>query len=178
AGGGTAGGAVAPTPEPAPIPAPAETRQAGNRPAVVPAPAEVEVPRAAASKPAARTAEKPADATARPGTAVQIQPPSNDPLGDFAAARAGAQPPAPAAAADPFTYFVQAGAFRTPDDAEAQRARLSLMGVQARVTEREQAGRTVYRVRVGPFQNKDAADRVKERLDGNGFDSALVRVQR
>jgi cell division protein FtsN len=52
------------------------------------------------------------------------------------------------------------------------------MGVEARVTEREQAGRTVYRVRVGPFQNKDAADRVKDRLDGNGFDSALVRVQR
>ncbi|MFT3778490.1 MAG: SPOR domain-containing protein [Ottowia sp.] len=178
AGGGAAGGAVAPAPEPAPIPAPAETRQAGNRSAAVPAPAEVEAPRAAASKPAARTAEKPVDATARPGTAVQIRPSSNDPLGDFAAARAGGQPPAPAATADPFTYFVQAGAFRTTDDAEAQRARLSLMGVQARVTEREQAGRTVYRVRVGPFQNKDAADRVKERLDGNGFDSALVRVQR
>ena len=72
----------------------------------------------------------------------------------------------------------RAGAFRTPDDAEAQRARLSLMGVEARVTEREQAGRTVYRVRVGPFQNKDAADRVKGRLDGSGFDAALVRVQR
>ena len=79
---------------------------------------------------------------------------------------------------DPFTYFVQAGAFRNDDDAQAQRARLSLMGVESRVTEREQAGRTVYRVRVGPFQNKDAADRVKERLDGNGFDSALVRVQK
>ena len=62
--------------------------------------------------------------------------------------------------------------------AGGQRARLSLMGVEARVTEREQAGRTVYRVRVGPFQNKDAADRVKDRLDGDGFDSALVRVQR
>jgi cell division protein FtsN len=177
------------------VPAPAEARPADSRPA--------EAPRTAASKPATRTAEKPADkpaekvadkssdkstdkaadkstdkpaeATARPGTATQVRPGSNDPLGDFAAARAGVQP---APSADPFTYFVQAGAFRTPDDAEAQRARLSLMGVQARVTEREQAGRTVFRVRVGPFQNKDAADRVKERLDGNGFDSALVRVQR
>ncbi|MCB2070411.1 MAG: SPOR domain-containing protein, partial [Ottowia sp.] len=53
---------------------------------------------------------------------------------------------------------------------------MSLIGVEARVTEREQAGRTVYRVRVGPFQNKDAADRVKERLAGNGLDAALVRV--
>jgi cell division protein FtsN len=80
--------------------------------------------------------------------------------------------------ADPFMYFVQAGAFRTTDDAEAQRAKLSLMGVEARVTEREQAGRTVYRVRAGPFNKKDDADRLKERLDGGGLESALVRVQR
>ena len=126
----------------------------------------------------ARDAEPPAPAVAERKPAPAPVPPraqSNDPLGDLAAARAGT---APAPTVDPFTYFVQAGAFRTPDDAEAQRARLSLMGVEARVTEREQAGRTVYRVRVGPFQNKDAADRVKDRLDGNGFDSALVRVQR
>jgi hypothetical protein len=60
-------------------------------------------------------------------------------------------------------YFVQAGAFRTTDDAEAQRAKLSLMGVEAKVTEREQAGRTVYRVRAGPFNKKDDADRLKDR---------------
>jgi cell division protein FtsN len=52
------------------------------------------------------------------------------------------------------------------------------MGVEARVTEREQAGRTVYRVRAGPFNKKDDADRLKERMDGAGLDSALVRVQR
>jgi cell division protein FtsN len=75
-------------------------------------------------------------------------------------------------------YFVQVGAFRTTEDAEAQRAKLSLMGVEARVTEREQAGRTVYRVRAGPFSKKDDADRLKERLDSGGLESALVRVQR
>jgi len=75
-------------------------------------------------------------------------------------------------------YFVQAGAFRTTDDADAQRAKLSLMGIEARVTEREQAGRTVYRVRAGPFNKKEDADRLKDRLDGNGLESALVRVQR
>ena len=72
----------------------------------------------------------------------------------------------------------QSGAFRTNDDAEAQRAKLSLMGVEAKVTEREQAGRTVFRVRAGPFNKKDDADRLKDRLDGGGFDAALVRVQR
>lgn len=175
---GTAVGTVAPPPEPALIPAPGSTRATP-----VPPPAEVKPaePRTAASKPATRTADKasaPAVAATRPSPPAATRPQSNDPLGDFAAARASAQSPSPAAAADPFTYFVQAGAFRSTEDAEAQRARLSLLGVQARVTEREQAGRTVFRVRVGPFQNKDAADRVKERLDGNGFDSALVRVQK
>ncbi len=52
------------------------------------------------------------------------------------------------------------------------------MGVEARVTEREQAGRTVYRVRAGPFNKKDDADRLKERLDSGGLESNLVRVQR
>jgi cell division protein FtsN len=102
--------------------------------------------------------------------------PSEDPLGDLLRERAGRA--ANTNSGDPFTYYVQAGAFRAAADAEAQRARLSLLGIQARVTEREQAGRTVYRVRVGPFDNKDAADRAKAQLDSSNVESALVRVQR
>ncbi|MGO4394649.1 SPOR domain-containing protein [Variovorax sp. M-6] len=118
-----------------------------------------------------RTAPVPAEANALP--------PSNDPIGDFAKARSGAgAAAATGTGTDPFMYFVQAGAFRTQEDADAQRAKLSLMGVEARVTEREQAGRTVYRVRAGPFNKKDDADQLKERLDGGGLESALVRVQR
>ena len=111
-------------------------------------------------------------------------PVSSDPLGDLANAKAKssavARPDAPPSQAgvDPFNYFIQAGAFRTPEDAEQQRAKLSLLGFQSRVTEREQAGRTVYRVRLGPFDKKDEADKIKERLDGNAVDTALVRVQR
>ena len=97
---------------------------------------------------------------------------SADPLGDLAQARAGA------AVAEPFFYFVQIGAFRTAEDAESQRARLSLGGVQAKVTEREQSGRVVFRVRVGPFGKKEEADQAKERLDAAGYDTALVRVAR
>jgi cell division protein FtsN len=104
--------------------------------------------------------------------------PSSDPLGDLARARAGAAATPAAASSDPFLYFVQAGAFRASEDAETQRAKLSLMGIEAKVTEREQAGRTVYRVRAGPFNQKEEADRLKERLDSGGLESALVRVQR
>ena len=134
------------------------------------APAAAKAPELAASAPAreekAAARDKVPDAPAVTG-----RPPPADPLGDLAAARA-------AGGSDPFLYFVQAGAFRTPEDAEAQRAKLSLMGIEAKVTEREQSGRQVYRVRVGPFERKDDADRQKDKLDSGGFDTALVRVQR
>ena len=35
---------------------------------------------------------------------------------------------------------------------------LGLIGLTARITEREQAGRTMYRVRLGPFPTRDEAD--------------------
>lgn len=101
-----------------------------------------------------------------------VKTPAADPLGDLAAARTSGP------GADPFFYFVQAGAFRTPEDAEAQRAKLSLMGIDAKVTEREQSGRQVFRVRVGPFDKKEEADRQKEKLESGGVETALVRVQR
>jgi cell division protein FtsN len=53
-----------------------------------------------------------------------------------------------------------------------------MMGIEAKVSEREQAGRVVYRVRSGPFDDKDQAEKIKVRLDSNGMDAALVRVQR
>ena len=134
-----------------------------------------------ARPPASATASVSPDAAAAPPAvgakpAAQAKPPSADPLGDLAKSRTDAGASAPGA--DPFNYFVQAGAYRTPEDAEQQRAKLLLLGMQARVTEREQAGRTVYRVRVGPFDKKDDADRIKDRLDNNSIETALVRVQR
>lgn len=128
-----------------------------------------------------------ASASAAKGSKPAASAASADPLGDLAKAKSEAKPkaePKPetlasaGSSADPFSYFIQAGAFRTPEDAEAQRAKLSLMGFQAKVTEREQSGRTVYRVRLGPFDKKDEADKTKEKLDSNAIETALVRVQR
>ena len=101
-----------------------------------------------------------------------------DPLGDLAKARADAPPAAAAVTVDPFDYFVQAGAFRTQVDADAQRAKLAMLGWEARVSQREQSGRTVFRVRIGPFVKRVDADQLKEKLDGAGVETALVRVQR
>ena len=107
-------------------------------------------------------------APAIPATAVTTPPPAATP-----------QPANKAPATnDPFTYFVQAGAFKSAADADAQKAKLSMMGIESKVSEREQAGRAIFRVRSGPFDDKDQAEKIKARLDANGMDAALVRVQR
>jgi cell division protein FtsN len=145
----------------------------GKNPAKPTAPATGATPDANSVQPAPPVATIPAPSIApdKAPPAVTGRPQSGDPLGDFASAKAAAN-------SDPFIYFVQAGAYRTPEDAEAQRAKLSLMGVDAKVSEREQSGRQVFRVRVGPFEKKEEADRQKEKLESSGFETALVRVQR
>ncbi len=155
----------------------------GKNPARPAAPAAADAATPSASAPAAATAAAPAPkgGASKPDTkeasAKDAKPASADPLGDLAKAKAAAAAAA-AGGADPFDYFVQAGAFRTQSDADAQRAKLAMLGWESRVSEREQNGRTVFRVRVGPFTKRDDAEQLKEKLDGAGVESALVRVQR
>ncbi len=135
-----------------------------------------------ASMPAITAASAPKGAASTPKAAASAPKTSADPLGDLAKAKTAgtatiAMNPT-GGGADPFAYFVQAGAFRTTEDAEAQKAKLSMAGFQAMITEREQSGRTVFRVRIGPVDKKDDADKTKEKLDGAGFETAIVRVQR
>jgi cell division protein FtsN len=149
----------------------------GKNPArpLAPAPAAVAPGASPASPgstiPAPAVLGRPAASAASADTNAKGKP-SRDALGDLASARSAATP------SDPFIYFVQAGAFRTAEDAEAQRAKLSLMGIESKVSEREQSGRDVFRVRVGPFDRKEEADRQKAKLEASGVETALVRVQR
>jgi cell division protein FtsN len=82
------------------------------------------------------------------------------------------------ATGDGMAYFVQVGAYARTEDAEQQRARLAMLGFEAKITEREQTGRTVYRVRVGPYSAKEQAEASKTSLEGAGLEAALVRVQK
>ncbi len=131
---------------------------------------------------ASQAAATPTAAATRPAATPTAAKPAADPLGDLVNAKLGQSAATPAAApapaADPFIYFVQAGAFKSPEDAEAQRAKLAMMGMSADVSEREQSGRTVFRVRVGPFNDKAMAESTREQLEVQGVQAALVRVQR
>ncbi len=117
-----------------------------------------------------------------PAVPPTLPPPISTTKPDPAAILAG-KPPAESTVStkpgtDALSYFVQAGAFGRVEDAEAQRAKLAMSGLAAKVTEREQSGRTVYRVRLGPFDRKEEAAQVKEKLESAGVESALVQVQK
>ncbi len=119
--------------------------------------------------------------TGLPAPAVTGTPPAlpqsaRDPAA-ILADRPASAPKLPAGA-DPFVYFVQAGAYGRTEDAEQQRAKLAMLGLEGKLSEREQAGRTVYRVRIGPFDRKADAEAAKGKLVDAGVDAALVRVQR
>ena len=158
---------------------PLRGKSAAKPPAPVASAAGVDSSPPAAAQPVAAAdakgaaASAPKAAASKPEKVQPGKPASADPLGDLAKAKA-----AESGSADPYDYFVQAGAFRTQADADAQRAKLAMMGWEARVSEREQNGRPVFRVRVGPFAKRDDAAALKDKLDGTGVESALVRVQR
>ncbi len=77
---------------------------------------------------------------------------------------------------DPLSYYVQAGAYGNQAEAEQQRAKLVLMDMESRIIEREVNGRTMYRVRIGPFAQRELAEEIRAKLSTNGVESALVRV--
>jgi cell division protein FtsN len=137
-------------------------------------------PSARASAPAV-TSPTPAAAPPKPAAAAEPPKSTRDP----AAILSGKEPPpiaiAPQSAKpglDPFIYFVQVGAFSKPEDAEQQRAKLAMLGYTAKVSERDQSGRTMYRVRLGPYQLRNEAESAQTKLQSGGETAALVRVER
>jgi len=148
--------------------------------------------------------QQPAPAGAQPAPAPAPQPPAADPLqavvnkiqgtpADKAkpaaptaptASNVTAVPPAakPAAAADSgddkFIYYLQAGAFREVADAEAARAKLALLGFEANISDRASDTGVLHRVRLGPYQQVEAMNRVRSKLSENGVDVAVVRNQK
>ena len=146
-----------------------------------------------ADEPKADAKPEPKQPEHKPDAAAKVDPKSADPLGDLAKVKSAEPKPvevkpaeskpaepkteAKPASADPFIYFVQAGAYRSTEEAEAQRAKTGMLGLETKISERDQGGRTVYRVRVGPM-DKAEAERVRAKLDAAHIDSAMVRVQR
>jgi cell division protein FtsN len=75
-------------------------------------------------------------------------------------------------------YFIQAGAFQNPADADNLKARLALAGLLANVEPANLPDKgTWYRVRLGPFTQLDEINRVRAALAQNGVDASLVKIK-
>ena len=89
-------------------------------------------------------------------------------------ARAGEAAPA----APKETYFLQAGAFGSAGDADNQKAKLALMGFEAKVESVDIEGKgTMHRVRLGPYGRLDDINRVRATLTQNGVEASLIRLK-
>ncbi|MFP5405101.1 MAG: SPOR domain-containing protein, partial [Gammaproteobacteria bacterium] len=58
---------------------------------------------------------------------------------------------------------------------EGMKARLALLGFEARVMSAEVNGQTVYRVRIGPFADQEDANRARSRLADGGIEASVSR---
>ena len=70
-------------------------------------------------------------------------------------------------------FYVQTGAFTTPENAERQRGAVSSYGA-SEISQASAGGRDVYRVRLGPYTTSDAAGIVADRLKRSGYGDARV----
>ena len=77
---------------------------------------------------------------------------------------------------DKYIYFLQTGAFRELADAESARAKLALIGFEARVSEKPSDTGNLYRVRIGPFSQLETMNQMRRKLSENSVDVAVVRT--
>ena len=75
-------------------------------------------------------------------------------------------------------YFIQAGSFQNPADADNQKAKIAILGFESSVepTALPDKG-TWYRVRLGPYTSLEDLNRVRRVLSQNGVDASLVKVK-
>lgn len=96
-----------------------------------------------------------------------------------AAATPAAKPTAAsvAPAADTARYLLQAGAFQASGQAEELKARIALLGLGARVESARINGKTVYRVRMGPYGTAGELAEAKRKLASGGLPGMAIKVQ-
>ena len=114
----------------------------------------------------------PAATVPQASEATVSAPGANDPLGQLVESKTA---PATVSAE---RFAVQAGAFTVETDAQTQRARLVLLGIDAQVVAADQNGKTVFRVRTAPVDQRFQAEALQDQLKAAGVESSLVRLPR
>lgn len=113
--------------------------------------------------------------------AVQPRPLPESPAAPAAPAPPAAAPATTTASATPAgndtPYILQAGAFGASGDAEAVKAKIALLGLNARVESAQIGGKTVYRVRMGPYGTASELASAKGKLANGGLPALAIKAK-
>lgn len=75
-------------------------------------------------------------------------------------------------------YFIQTGSFQNPAEADNQKAKLAILGIDSSVEPAALPDKgTWYRVRIGPYTKLDDINRVRQTLAQNGIAASVVKVK-
>ena len=74
------------------------------------------------------------------------------------------------------SYFLQAGAFGSAADADEMKARLALLGFEAKILDAQEGEALLHKVRIGPYKSLDELNTVRARLTQSGVETMLVRI--
>lgn len=127
----------------------------------------------------APTPSKPADEQLAP--VVTASPSSLQPADTTVAASAPIDATNTQSTPTGATYMLQVGSFRKNAQAEQLRARLALLGLQARIEKVTVDGKngqsTWHRVRLGPFGDVDQLDQARGLLGKDGVQSLVIKAR-
>ena len=139
--------------------------------------AEADAQARAAQQAAAAAAARGDDSLPAPIADVPAAAPTAAPNAP-APTNAPAAPAATAAADAPgdARYILQAGAFGASGDAEAVKAKIAMLGLNARVESAQISGKTVYRVRMGPYGTASELADAKSKLANGGLPAMAVKT--
>ncbi|PIE36825.1 MAG: hypothetical protein CSA54_03115 [Gammaproteobacteria bacterium] len=82
----------------------------------------------------------------------------------------------PASSIGQESYYLQAGNFVSPADAERASMAVRMLGLDAFVVQREVNGRVGHRVRIGPYFDEEMLNDAKQRLRRGSIDFKIIRV--
>ncbi len=82
----------------------------------------------------------------------------------------------PPATSSDARYILQAGAFGGSGDAETVKAKIAMLGLNARVEAAQIGGKTVYRVRMGPYGTASELADAKSKLASGGLPAMAVKT--
>lgn len=74
-------------------------------------------------------------------------------------------------------YLLQVGSFKSASDADSVRAKLALLGFDARIQTTRMGEDTWHRVRLGPFESAPKTDQLLSRLREQGYDPMILQAR-